>query len=156
MADQPWATVSIGPTLSLLERLSKKAAHLRPVLDGPVANSIHGFFEKQFATEGGYGGAKWAPLAEQTMLWRVQHNRAAMPILQFSRELWSSLVKRSSPLGYRVADDDSLLMGTSVQYAVNHQTGDDHVPARELVPEQMPEADQQSWAQSILAYVEAA
>lgn len=157
-ANEPWATVSIGPTLSLLEKMKARAAHLRPVLDGPIANSVHRFFEKQFETEGAYGGDKWVPLAEKTMVWREQHHRTGMPILQFTRELWSSLVKRSSPLGYRIADDDSLLMGTSVQHAVKHQLGTDdgRVPQRKIVPDVMPALEQQEWARLVREYVEAA
>jgi len=156
VADQPWATVSIGPALSLLDRLSKRAAHLKPVLDGPIANAIHGFFEKRFATEGAYGGEKWAPLSGRTMAWRAEHNRSAMPILQFTRELWGSLVKRSSPLGYRIADDDSLVRGTSVRHAEKHQLGTGRVPQRQIVPDEMPAAETQSWARLIVDHMEAA
>lgn len=153
---EPWVTISLGPTLSLLQRIREKAANLEPVLNGPIANAVHSFFEKQFATEGAYGGQKWAPLAAKTLKWREQNHRTGMPVLQFSRDLWSSLVKRSSPLGYRIADKDSLLMGTSVKYAPNLQTGDDHMPAREIVPDVMPEADTKAWARLIVDYVEAA
>jgi phage gpG-like protein len=153
---EPWVTVSLGPTLTLLQRIRSKAANLEPVLNGPIANAVHGFFEKRFATEGEYGGQKWAPLAEQTLRWRAQNHRTGMPVLQFSRELWSSLVKRSSPLGYRIADKDSLLLGTSVQYAEKHQLGTAHMPAREIVPDVIPEADSQTWARMIVDYVEAA
>lgn len=153
---EPWATISIGPALSLLEKMSKKAANLRPVLDGPVANSIHAFFEKRFATEGAYGGQKWAPLAEKTLQWRALNNRSAMPILQFTRELWSSLVKRSSPLGYRIADDDSLLLGSSVQAAEKHQLGTDRVPARPIVPDVIPELEQKTWADLVVRHIEGA
>ncbi|HMG19597.1 MAG TPA: phage virion morphogenesis protein [Gemmatimonadales bacterium] len=153
---EPWVTVSLGPTLSLLQRIREKAANLEPVLNGPIANAVHSFFEKRFATEGEYGGQKWAPLAEQTLRWRAQNHRTGMPVLQFSRELWSSLVKRSSPLGYRIADKDSLLMGTSVQRAEKHQLGTEHMPACEIVPDVMPEADTQAWARLIVDYVEEA
>jgi phage gpG-like protein len=156
VADEPWVTISLGPTLTLLQKLRERAAHLRPVLNGPIATAIHGFFERQFATEGAAGGTKWAPLAEKTQRWRAQNNRTGMPILQFSRELWSSLVKRSSPLGYRIVDDDSLLMGTSVQHAEKHQTGTDRMPARPIVPDRMPEVETLGWARMISEYVEAA
>jgi len=152
---EPWATVSIGPALSLLERMGRRAANLRPVLDGPIANAIHGFFEKRFATEGAYGGEKWAPLAAKTLYWRAQHNRSGMPLLQFMRDLWSSLVKRSSPLGYRVATDASLLLGSSVQHADEHQTGTARMPARKIVPDEIPDADRQSWAEMIVTHLEA-
>jgi phage gpG-like protein len=149
-------TVSIGPTLTLLERMRGKAAHLRPVLDGPIANAVHTFFEKRFATEGEYGGEKWAPLAARTLHWRAQNNRTGMPVLQFTRELWSSLVKRSSPLGYRIATDDSLLIGSSVRHAEKHQTGTDRMPAREIVPDVIPEPETQEWAQLVVQHLEAA
>lgn len=153
---EPWATVSIGPTLTLLERMGARASHLRPVLDGPIANAIHGLFEKRFVTEGRYGGEKWAPLAQRTLGWRAQHHRSRMPILQFTRELWSSLVKRSSPLGYRIADDDSLVVGSSVDRAQWHQLGTDRMPARPIVPDEVPTADTEEWARLIVEHVEAA
>jgi phage gpG-like protein len=153
---EPWATVSIGPALSLIQRVQTKAAHLRPVFDGPIANAIHGLFEKQFATEGAYGGEKWAPLAARTKRWRAQNHRTGMPVLQFTRELWGSLVKRSSPLGYRVATDESLLMGSSVRYADEHQLGTARMPARKIVPDVIPEADQQEWAQLVVQHLEGA
>lgn len=153
---EPWVTVRIGETLSLLQRLQGRAKHLKPVLDGPIANSIHAFFEKRFATEGSYGGEKWAPLSPRTQVWRSVFNRSAMPILQFSRELWGSLIKRSSPLGYRIADDDSLLLGTSVGHAEKHQLGTASMPARKIVPDEMPAEEQQTWSRLIVDYLEAA
>jgi hypothetical protein len=79
-----------------------------------------------------------------------------MPILQFTRSLWSSLVKRSSPLGYRIADDASLLIGSSDLAAVKHQVGTDKMPARPIVPELIPGPEQSEWARLVLSYVEAA
>jgi phage gpG-like protein len=156
MAQEPWVTVSLGPALTLLQRMQAKTANLEPVFNGPIANAVHEFFDRQFATEGAAGGEKWAPLAAKTLRWRAQNHRTGMPILQFSRELWGSLVKRSSPLGYRIADKDSLLMGTSVQHAEKHQRGTARMPARPIVPDVVPEADTQNWAVLIRDYLEAA
>lgn len=156
MADQPWVTVNLGPAISELALMRQRAAHLRPVLDGPVANAVHEFFAKRFASGGAYGGDAWAPLSPATLRWRAAWHREAMPILRFTNDLWSSLTKRSSPLGYRIATDNSLTIGTSVAHAAFHQTGTATMPQREIVPDEVPAADTEQWTQLVVDYLEAA
>ncbi len=107
----------------VLKRAEKRAEDLRPVLRGPITNSIHQFFRRQFASDGAAGGEAWLPLTPTTRILKARSNRSSMGVLRFSNRLWASLTKRSGPESVVIAKPQSLEVGTSDAKAVFHQKG---------------------------------
>lgn len=82
--------------------------------------------ERQFATEGAYGGEKWAPLADSTL----RSKPSGLPILVRTGALKGSFKAR------RVLPQ-VLEWGSDVPYGVYHMHGTSRMPARP--PLKLPE-----------------
>ena len=139
--------------LALLQAKEAKAANLRPAWE-EVDDLVSEFFEKQFATKGQHGGTKWAPLTATTVMFKQKFGPAkggATAILEDTQELVRSLTVRGASHSYRKATADSYERGTTRKGAIMHQEGFKsttifgrprtravNVPARKLVPDQLP------------------
>jgi len=55
------------------------------------------------------------------------------PILKFDGLLWKSLTTQDSAFSVAELGDDYLVMGTSLEYALYHQTGTEDLPQRQPV-----------------------
>lgn len=152
----PRIVINISASERLLARVRARAADLRPVFEGPITNRVHAMFGKIFDSEGAYIGNKWKPLSLYTLREKAKIGRAHMGILRRYNALWSSLVKRSSPLGHRVVTPASLLIGTNVPYAVYHQLGTPRLPQRKIIPSaaEIPQADIDEWESLVVAHLE--
>lgn len=162
------ATVTLGGAQALLTGLRGALLDLSPVFRGPIDAATTRAFEQQFATKGTrLNGAPWQPLSVTTILLRTRvvtrkgvartTNRVgqaragfAAPLRNTNR-LWASLVKSGGPEGLRVITPSTYQRGTRLAYAAKHQTGftmhsmfgrplkvPKKVPARPLVPENLP------------------
>lgn len=79
--------------------------------------------ERQFQTEGAYTGEKWPELAVSTQADRVRHGYPPKhPILVRTHRLMDSLTRAADPEHIEEPSADSLRFGTSVPYAVYHQS----------------------------------
>jgi hypothetical protein len=151
----------------MLRSLDAKAGDLRPVFRGPISNSIHMFFQRQFASDGAVGGEPWAKLRPTTLSLKGKDNRSKMGTLQHTRRLWSSLVKRSGPESVKIITKDRMEQGTGVWWAHFHQLGwtqskifgkpmkrPRRVKPRKLVPDTMPRNLVTAWETFLVRYLE--
>lgn len=140
----------------LLRDIEKRTKSLRPFLAGPLTNQVHRMFEEIFETEGAYIGHTWPQLMESTLRQKRAANRGDMGILRRHNLLWSSLIKRSSPLGFKNVTDHSLELGTVAPYAISHQEGTDNMEQRKIVPDdnEIPDREKVIWEELMVKYLE--
>ena len=147
------SVLGVKHIIALLQAKEAKAANLRPAWE-EVDDVVTEFFEKQFQTRGQHGGTKWAPLTTTTVMFKQKFGPAkggATTILEDTQELMRSLTVRGASHSYRKAGADSYERGTTRKGAIMHQEGFKstsifgkprtravNVPARKLVPDQLP------------------
>lgn len=100
-----------------------------------VATAIAQGQQDNFSNERSGDGTAWRPLAQMTILERIQQGYpGAHPILRRSGRLRDSLVNPQHPEHYErlIATPNgwTLEAGTNVPYALQHEIGEDRVPAR--------------------------
>ena len=125
-----------------------------------IDKSVTTVLTRQHATKGAFGGQSWAPLRPATVKARQRPggNRGGVghPLWDFGR-LRASLIM-VGPESIRVITKDRYVRGTRVPYAVRHQEGftvtewggqkfkhPRKVPARQLIPDPMPEHIRATW-----------
>jgi hypothetical protein len=135
-------------------RLLNRFSNMRPVMGGPVKQLVRRFINDQFNTRGAAGGHPWKALADETIRQKARMMRTgdavSMAPLRLTDAMRKSLLgrgpagsfeERVSPQGYSlrtlVRSDDE----RQFPYPASHATGtaDGHVPARPIIPEQMPQ-----------------
>jgi len=84
-----------------------------------IADDFRDMIAGQFASEGASGGTAWAPLAPSTL----RKRGAGSTILDSSGALLASLTDPDSADHVEDSDGQSLAFGSSVPYALFHQTG---------------------------------
>lgn len=131
---------------ALLAGIERRARFPRPFLAGTMTDAVHEFYREQFVTEGRAGGDPWQRLAPTTP--------EGLPgILRFRGQLWASLTRRNHPQARVVVGDRTLEVGTNDPRATKHQLGQDGLPRRKIVPDQMPVPIVERWAQLTADYV---
>jgi hypothetical protein len=135
---------------SRLKEIQERLAHLQPVLEGPVADSLRASFQAQFWTQGSYFGTPWEPLASSTL--RKPRRRSTTPFGTDS-DLFRSLTEPGATHTVLEVDDNSLTFGTDAPGAWEAQFGTRHEPPRELVPEEWPAPDTDRIAERIGDYL---
>jgi len=123
-----------------------------------VNDAVRGLFRKRFETQGAYGGTRWAPLSESTMRKKsVQYGREVM---QRTGTLWASLAESSATgltvggrassraFGYAVLGPRGETLAVGSTDPVLHLTegGTRKMPARPLLPDEVPAAEVERWA----------
>lgn len=108
-----------------LLRFAHAAQDARPAFS-KIAVLLGAAWNEQFATEGAFGGERWAPLAESTL----RSKPGGLPILvRTGRLKGSAHTKRLLP--------QMLEWGSDVEYGRFHMTGTSRMPARP--PIKLPE-----------------
>lgn len=102
-----------------LENFQFSLADQSPAL-GEIADDLREMIAEQFATEGAAGGTPWAPLAASTL---PKTRGTRMGILYSTGALYSSLVDAGAPGHVEELDGQQLLFGSTLPYALFHQTG---------------------------------
>lgn len=169
-------TLNLVGALETLGAVMHAAQDLTPVLEGPINKSVDTLFLRQFASEGSYGGTRWAPDAPVTVKLRGRRGHGRGGVLRDTNVLWASLTKLGlGPNAVRLVTPHSLTRGTSVKYARYHQTGyvaktfvviDRHgnpvplyrktpkrIPARPILPDPIPNALVNTWAKTISDFI---
>lgn len=157
--------VNIAPAQKLFQTVQVRAADLRNPFHLYIDPSVVEFFRRQFASKGAEGKTPWAPLKASTIKRKSRANRGNMGILRFSNRLWASLTKRGGPEVILNITPKLYQRGTSVvadskkgpvPYPAIHQTGsqDGRIPARPLVPDEMPANYLQKWGAIIAQHLE--
>lgn len=163
--------LGFGSLTLFFEDMVFRLSNLRPVLDGPIRNSIHQFYKRQFDSEGAVGGEPWQGLSPATLAIKSRLGRAGMGTMQRSRRLWASLTKRGGPEQFVRLTDDSIEVGTQVQnagfpYAVAMQEGwtqrsvfgkprkrAKKIRPRKIVPDELPTSLTNAWGSLIADHV---
>jgi phage gpG-like protein len=109
-------------------RLLRFAAHMQDasLAFGRIAKMLDFAVQRQFDTEGAYGGEPWAPLADSTL----RSKPAGLKILVRTGKLKGSFRTRK-------VLPDLLEWGSDVAYGVYHMKGTSRMPARP--PVKLPE-----------------
>jgi hypothetical protein len=136
-----------GQVVGLVERFGARARDFTPVLRGRFRATVSDFFLRQFATEGGAGGARWASLSPVTLQRRQRAGHNLGGVLWDTGRLRASLVKAPAPEGIEDITPFSYRRGTTVRYGVFLQTGSNRMPARPIIPEPLPATEQATWEQ---------
>jgi hypothetical protein len=169
-------SIDLTPARELIKRVRAAILDLRRVWVDTARPLVSRFFERQFATAGAEGGTPWAPLSPATIAYKARFGRADMGILRFENHLWASLVNAPAPMGIEEITPDHYTRGTADPKAALHQSGftvkgwgrihfkggsypnrfetPRAVPARLLVPPQLPPAYVNELTQAIVADVE--
>jgi phage gpG-like protein len=88
---------------------------------------------QQFATEGRAEGTPWAPRAGAGLAPRSKRAMRASPLLVRTGTLRDSLIGPTAPGHVEELEAQSLTLGSRVPYALFHQLGTRHMPARPLI-----------------------
>lgn len=104
-----------------------------------VTELVRQFEMARFATQGGSGRARWAPLSPRYARWKHRHH-PGKPILVLSGALRRDLTTR--PYGVERMEHDRLtLVLTDLPYATYHQTGTRTMPQRKVLDLTRPQWD---------------
>jgi phage gpG-like protein len=121
---------ALGETVMRREliRFADNLANPRIALE-TAAITLETAAEEQFDTEGAHASGGWAPLALSTI--QEKDRKGLSPhILQATGRLRDSLTRKFDPSHVERLSEDSLTFGTTVPYAIFHQTGTRRMPRR--------------------------
>ena len=164
------------PALAQLAGLSDRARDLSPVLGGTVNQLVDEMYRRQFATQGAFGGRRWAKLAPITRAIRATRGRGRGGILRDTGRLWASLTKGGGPPdGVKRVTATSLERDTAVPYArfvdsgylsttfvllgqdgqviPLHRRAPKQIPARPITPDPVPNVIVRRWEQAIAQFI---
>lgn len=105
---------------------------------------------KQFASEGGYGSGRWAPLSPAYAA-RKRIEYPSTPILVATGTLRRSLTGGDGYISF--IESDRAVFGSDVPYAGFHQSGTATMPARPPVPRTLPPAVRGAWVRAVRAHL---
>lgn len=150
-----------GTNASVVKRdLLQFGRNLEDVSEGwdEVGDIMRNAVREQFASEGARGGDKWPELAESTKRSRAammglsvrggglrdrrgRYASAGHPILRVTDELMDSLTRKFDPQHVEDASGTSLRFGSTVPYAVFHQSTDPRTRLPRRAPVVLTEGD---------------
>jgi hypothetical protein len=93
-----------------------------------------GWLGAQFSTEGGWGGQTWAPLSPQYAVWKGTHYPGRTILIR------DGALRRAASEPRREATPRTLTLWIDDDVAGYHQDGTDRMPARPLIPENLPQS----------------
>lgn len=98
-----------------------------------LGNAAHEIWEEKFERE----GPGWMPLEDATLDRRRKEGKDAK-ILRDTQKLFGSLTDSASEGSVYELNDESLVIGTNLEYAAVHQFGskDGKIPARPFLPDE--------------------
>lgn len=103
---------------------------------------------QQFDTEGDWGGEPWAPLAESTIAEKAAHGGGTSILID------TGAMRRAAGQPQRVATPSSLTLTIVDPKIGYHQDGTDRMPARPVIPAELPvtaEAELEAAAEAYIA-----
>ena len=151
----------VTETLSVtFGRITTELARQLPAAQGPLTDAVRGMFRKRFDSRGAYGGGAWEPLSAATMRKRDRAGLGDAPLerygtldASFTQEGATGLTVRlnasSRAFGYSVLDAAGLHVGSNDPVLNLTERGTRNMPARPVLPDEVPEADAERWAQII-------
>jgi hypothetical protein len=146
--------MDISVTINGVQALSRKVTGIKHRAENmaPVLRVISRDFRRimvlQFDTRGSYLGTDWAPLAASTIE-RKERAGVDQRILHWSRALRFSLTTGQE--GINITTEDSLELGTAIEYAGFVSDGTRNQPARELF--KMNKVTSRRWNRAMRLYL---
>ena len=123
-------SINSKPVEKALGNFQASLADQSPAL-ARVADDFREMIARQFSSEGRTEGTPWPPLAPSTL--RRRPGKAGGPILQSTGALLRSLTAPGAAGHVEQLEAQSLAIGTSLPYALFHQTGTRRMPARPII-----------------------
>ena len=125
---------------------ARDASELWDVLHGALMDMEH----EQFVSQGGHGSEGWSPLKAVTV---AEKQRRGYPteILWRTLTLMDSLTKPDAAGSLFENFGEYMRFGTTVDYAIYHQTGTSRMPARK--PVQLTKAERQALTRSVQRFI---
>lgn len=139
----------IEPAISALKGLLERLRDLRPVWRSLTVYLRRAALQ-QFASEGGRGGAQWAPL---TPRYAAQKEKVfpGQPIMRASDRLFQSLTDQTADSVVEI-EAQEMTFGTEVPYARYHQRGEGRNPQRKILV--VTEEDRRQLKKIVRAHLE--
>lgn len=113
-----------------LDRFSDQLRDAEPAFEAMATYQVEVVNKRQFRQQGSAETGKWAPLSPPYARWKAKR-RPGRPILVFDGDLRDSMTIPHN--GVWEVWDRGFVVGTAVDYAIYHQKGTDHMPARPLL-----------------------
>lgn len=116
-----------------IARFSEGCTDYRPIW-GVIADDFYAQEKAQFKSEGAEGGEKWQELSPETAAWKEVHYPGTR-ILERTGDLERSLTTEGDPNGVRREERKTLTLGTTLPYAIYHQSPEPRkvLPRREEI-----------------------
>jgi len=125
-------TRGVDRVADALQAVTHGTEDLRPFW--PVVARLWGdWMRRQYASEGGWGGRRWAPLAPATVAEKAAAGFGARGILVRTGEM-----RNASTAPRRMIAARSLTLVIEDEKAPYHQGGTSRMPARPIIPEPLP------------------
>lgn len=104
--------------------------------------------EQQFGTEGSWGSGGWPPLSTRYAAGKARQH-PGKPIMEITGKLKRSLTQSGAEGNIENISRDTLSLGTSIAYAIYHQSTEPRttLPRRPLI--ELPESERREWMQII-------
>lgn len=103
-----------------IDRFSHGVSDYRPIWP-LVEDDFYAQVKDQFKSEGAAGGEKWQALTDEYAGWKAV-KYPGKPILQRTGDLYKSLTSGSDPNAVKREERKTLTLGSSVPYAIYHQS----------------------------------
>lgn len=104
-----------------------------------------------FSAEGSFEGrSRWAALSPAYARWKARHF-PGKKILELNGRLKNSLVTKGGPDNVLEITPDTLVVGTTVPYAIYHQTGTPKMPMRKII--ELTNEQKLRWVHIMHAYM---
>lgn len=119
------------PFIRTLQQVEGTITNLAPLWPD-VAAVIRSIFKEQFDTQGGHGGAVWAPLTHPYAE-RKELEWPGKTILRASDEMFESFTVPGASGAIYLFTPRQLIMGSSLERATWHQEGTERMAARKII-----------------------
>lgn len=128
-----------------IERWNTGLSDFSPALE-KIADDFLKLEQTQFATEGKTGSGGWKALSPDYAAWKAI-NYPGAKILERDGWLRDSLTVKDAPFQVREISPTEAVLGSSLNYAIYHQTGTRKMPARP--PIELSASDQDRWGKLV-------
>lgn len=145
------ALPGLQPLTVGLSRLRTDIADWTPFWQAELAPAFYRWVQDDFVLEGGNSGTTWAALSPKYAAWKAQHY-PGRGILVRSGALKAALAGPTAPQAIFRPSATSVEIGTSIPYALPHQTGGRHLPQRP--PLRVNDAFMRTMGKSLQRYVQ--
>jgi len=153
----------------LFRAMDRKLKDLREFFHDEIDPTVTDFFEQQFETRGDFGGSPWEPIRPltQQLRERAGHGRGGSSAILWDTGGMRRDFLNATGTGFRRVERKEYSRGAVSEVAALHQTGwtattifgqprrkPVKVPARPVVPDDMPRTLIDQWCSKMTAWLE--